>query len=59
MRIEKSETGSLIAFKDHSGGAGILTSMAGADGLLELGEDVETIAEGDTVMYLPFNEVWR
>jgi len=33
--------------------------MVGADGLLELGEDVETVAEGDTVSYLPFDEVWQ
>ncbi|MEQ8665654.1 MAG: molybdopterin molybdotransferase MoeA [Rhodospirillales bacterium] len=48
-----------VVHKDHSGGAGILASMAGADGLVELPEDVESVGVGDIVMYLPFNEVWR
>lgn len=59
VRIEQDGAGQPVASKDHSGGAGILTSMVGADGLVELAEDVETVSEGDTVMYLPFNEVWR
>jgi len=59
VRIERDGENGLVAFKDHSGGAGILTSMVGADGLVELGEGVESAAEGDTVAYLPFNEVWR
>lgn len=59
VRLEATGDGLPVVHKDHSGGAGILTSMAGADGLLELDEDVELIEEGDTVRYLPFNEVWR
>lgn len=59
VRLDTSEPNRPVVHKDHSGGAGILTSMVGADGLVELGEDVESVAEGDTVMFLPFNEVWR
>jgi molybdopterin molybdotransferase len=57
VRLSRAEDGSLIACKDHSGGAGVLTSMVGADGLLELDEDTTTIKAGDQVAYLPFNEV--
>ena len=59
VRLDTSGSGTPTAYKDHSGGAGILASMVGADGLIELGEDVESVAEGDTVRFLPFNEVWR
>jgi len=59
VRLETGGDGLPVVYKDHSGGAGILTSMAGANGLVELSEDVETVNEGDTVRYLPFNEVWR
>lgn len=59
VRLSFDEDGQPLVHKDHSGGAGILTSMAGADGLVELDEDVVSIESGDTVRYLPFNEVWR
>ncbi|MBC8241787.1 MAG: molybdopterin molybdotransferase MoeA [Alphaproteobacteria bacterium] len=57
VRLEQGAGDTLIAYKDHSSGAGILTSMVGADGLVELPEDVETVSPGDHVPYLPFNEV--
>ena len=57
VRLEQNTAGVLVAHKDHSSGAGILTSMVGADGLVELPEDVETITSGDLVSYLPFSEV--
>lgn len=47
--------GMMTAEKHHSSGAGILTSMAGADGLVEAGEDVERIVPGDMVTFMPFN----
>ena len=43
--------------KFRSSGAGILTSMVAADGLVELPEDIDSIASGDVVQFLPFNEV--
>ncbi len=57
VRLEHGPDGVLVACKDHSSGAGILTSMVGAGGLVELGEDIETVTAGDQVAYLPFNEV--
>lgn len=46
-----------VAEKRHSSGAGILTSMVDADGLVELPEDLTELAEGATVDFLPFREV--
>ncbi len=57
VRLSQDANGNLAAYKDHSGGAGVLTSMVGADGLIELGENVETIKVGDAVEFLSFNEV--
>ncbi len=47
----------LSAQKFRSSGAGILTSMVAADGLVELAEHIEEVAPGDMVDFLPFNEV--
>lgn len=46
-----------VAEKHHSSGAGILTSMVDADGLVELPEDLTELKEGATVDFLPFREV--
>ena len=47
----------LFVQKFRSSGAGILTSMVAADGLVELPEDIESVSPGDVVQFLPFNEV--
>ena len=47
----------LIVKKFHSSGAGVLTSMVEASGLVELPEDLESVTPGDIVQFLPFNEV--
>ena len=49
--------GMLVAEKRHSSGAGILTSMVDADGLVELPEELTELKEGATVDFLPFREV--
>lgn len=59
VRLMTDGDGIPSVYRDHGSGAGILTSMVGADGLVELAEDVATVNEGDTVSYLSFNEVWR
>ena len=59
VRLETGTDGALTARKHPAGGSGILTSMVDADGLVELGEDIETIKEGDSVDFLGFNEVMR
>ena len=59
LRAILSETAGagLSVKKFRSSGAGILTSMVAADGLVELPEDIESVAPGDVVQFLPFNEV--
>jgi len=59
VRLEIGDDGALMAMKHYSSGAGILTSMVDASGLVELGETVETVSVGQTVDYLAFNEVTR
>ncbi len=41
------------------GGSGVLSALAVADGLLDVSESTEGVAEGDVVDYLPFSEVMR
>ena len=38
-------------------GAGILSAVSRADGLVELGEELTYVAEGDAAQFLPFAEV--
>ena len=56
-RIEMSPGRAPTAHKFERDGAGVLSSMVAADGLVELAEDITTVAEGDMVDYLPFSEV--
>lgn len=55
VRYDTDADGSAILRKHHSSGAGILTSMVDADGLAEIGEDVERLAAGTVVPYIPFS----
>lgn len=55
VRIEISDDGTVTALKHHSSGAGILTSMVDADGLVEVPEDIVRLGAGDVVTYIPFN----
>lgn len=48
-----------VAVKAGPDGSGILSALAAADGLIDLGEDSEGLAKGETAAYLPFNEVMR
>ena len=59
VRVKLGDAGYLTAYKIHSGGSGILTSLVDADGLLELSENMEVLNKGQTVNFLPFNEVIR
>ena len=49
--------GSPYVTKFPRDGAGILSSMVGADGLLELPEELAAVEEGAMVDFLPFSEV--
>jgi molybdopterin molybdotransferase len=55
VALDCGADGAPVARKHHSSGAGILTSMAGADGLVEVGEDVERLEAGASVTYIPFS----
>jgi molybdopterin molybdotransferase len=57
VRLETSAPGAHVARKYERDGAGILSSMVFADGLVELSESITAINEGDMVDYLPFSEV--
>ena len=57
VKLETTADGRTVAMKYHSSGAGILTSMVEADGLVELDEDTESLEKGAMVPFLPFNEV--
>ena len=37
-------------------GAGVLTSLSGANGLIEIDEDIEIIKKGDIINFIPFKE---
>ena len=37
-------------------GAGVLTSLSGANGLIEINEDIEIIQKGDIINFIPFKE---
>ena len=57
VQIKTDEYGKLVAEKYERDGAGILSSMVFADGLVELSEDILCIEKGDIVNYLPFSEL--
>jgi molybdopterin molybdotransferase len=58
-RLGKAEDGEIEAHKFEREGAGILSSMVEADGLVELPEEMTRLAAGAIVDFLPFNEVSR
>jgi len=51
--------GSLIAVKFPREGAGILSSLVEAEGLVELPESLTRLEPGSMVDFLPFNEASR
>ena len=57
VTLKRTGTGILEAVKFEREGAGILSSMVAADGLVELPEDCTGVKAGDIVDYLPFSEV--
>jgi molybdopterin molybdotransferase len=56
--LEPGPDGALVAQRFPRDGAGILSSMVEADGLVELPEEVTTLEPGTVVDYLPFSEVY-
>lgn len=58
-RLVEDGDGQLVAIKFPRQGAGILSSMVDADGLVELPEDMKQLEAGTTVDFLPFRELSR
>ncbi len=56
--LEPGADGAPVAQRFPRDGAGILSSMVEADGLVELSEEVTTLEPGAVVDYLPFSEVF-
>ena len=56
-KLTTGEDGAPVAVKHGRSGAGILSSMVEADGLVDLGADMTYLESGSTVDFLPFNEV--
>jgi molybdopterin molybdotransferase len=56
-RLVQDADGQLAAVKFPRDGAGILSSLVEADGLVELPEALTTLTAGSMVDFLPFNEV--
>lgn len=59
VKLEGEPGGLPTARRAGSEGAGVLSSLVAADGLVELGDDTLGLSEGDTAAYLPFSEVMR
>ncbi len=58
-RLVTESDGSLTAIKFSREGAGILSSLVEAEGLVELPESLTRLEPGSMVDFLPFNEVGR
>lgn len=54
--LTADEAGLAMAGKFPRDGSGLISGLCEADGLIEVGEDVESVNEGDTVAFLPFSE---
>ena len=53
--LDESDDG-LVARKFPHDGSGLISGLRRADGLIELPEDVASVAHGDTISYIPFSE---
>ncbi|MGK9235537.1 molybdopterin molybdotransferase MoeA [Inquilinus limosus] len=53
--LEAGPSGALVARRHGRDGAGTLSSLAGAEGLVELPEDATGVAPGDPVAYIPLS----
>jgi molybdopterin molybdotransferase len=55
-RLTRWTGGRLSVAKFPRDGSGLISSMREADGLIEVGEDVSEVSEGDMVDFIPFTE---
>ena len=56
-KLAAGEDGAPMALKQGASGAGILSSLVEADGLVDLEPDLTYLKSGSSVYFLPFNEV--
>lgn len=56
-RLEQGDDAMPVAVKAGRQGAGMLSTVVGADGLVELAEEMTYVEAGTAVEFLPFNEV--
>ena len=54
VKLVRAADGGIDAFKHAQDGAGVITSLTETDGLIELPEDVTTVAPGATVGFLSY-----
>ena len=56
-RLIAAEDGAVVVLKHGTSGAGILSSLVEADGLVDLAPDLTYLKSGSSVDFLPFSEV--
>lgn len=54
--LTQDKDGKLAAGKFERDGSGLISGLCEADGLIEVGEDVTQVNEGDEVAFIPFTE---
>ncbi len=54
VSLQRSEDGRTLARKHPRDGAGVISSLTETDGLVELREEVTSVAPGDTVGFFPY-----
>ena len=57
--LKVNNEGTVVAERFANSGSGILTSMTGSDGLVEIGENITLVNKGDFVSFLPFSEIMQ
>lgn len=55
--LETDDKGRSVVVKFPRDGSGLISSLRMADGLISLGEDIETVSKGDLVDFIPFSEL--
>jgi molybdopterin molybdotransferase len=55
-KLKRDDEGCLVASKFPRDGSGLISSLREADGLIEVGEDVNEVRLGELVDFIPFTE---
>ena len=56
VRLQADDTGQIVMQLHGRRGAGVLSSLTGADGLIEIPVENAGVSEGDYLMFIPFRE---